>query len=64
MLTAKKVERVKRPGRYRDGAIRGLYLQISPGGGKSWLLRYERSGETTLTAVLRKAGTLDVAIAY
>ena len=44
MLTTKKVEREKRPGRYRDGHIRGLYLQIGPTGGKSWLLRFERDG--------------------
>jgi integrase len=44
MLTAKKVERLKVPGRYRDGHIRGLYLQIGPTGGKSWGLRFERDG--------------------
>ncbi len=44
MLTAKKVERLKQPGRYRDGHIRGLYLQIGPTGGKSWGLRFERDG--------------------
>jgi integrase len=44
VLTVKKVEREKRPGRYRDGEIRGLYLQIGPTGGKSWLLRFERDG--------------------
>jgi integrase len=44
MLTAKRVEREKRQGRYRDGHIRGLYLQIGPTGGKSWLLRFERDG--------------------
>jgi integrase len=45
MLTAKRVERLKRPGRYRDaGGIRGLYLQVGPTGGKSWLLRFERDG--------------------
>jgi integrase len=44
VLTTKKVEREKRPGRYRDGHIRGLYLQIGPTGGKSWLLRFERDG--------------------
>jgi integrase len=44
MLTAKRVEREKRPGRYRDGEIRGLYLQISDTGAKSWVLRYERHG--------------------
>jgi integrase len=44
MLTAKRVEREKRPGRYRDGAVRGLYLQVGPTGGKSWGLRFERDG--------------------
>ena len=44
MLTTKQVEREKRPGRYRDGHIRGLYLQVGPTGGKSWLLRFERDG--------------------
>ena len=44
MLTAKKAERLKNPGRYRDGHIRGLYLQIGPTGGKSWGLRFERDG--------------------
>jgi integrase len=42
MLTAKKVERVKAPGRYHDG--HGLYLQVVNAANKSWGLRYERSG--------------------
>jgi integrase len=42
MLTAKKVERVKAPGRYHDG--HGLYLQVRSPGNKSWGLRYERNG--------------------
>ena len=41
MLTAKKVERTNKPGRYRCGLVRGLLLQISEGGTKSWVLRYE-----------------------
>lgn len=41
-LSVKKVERLNEPGRYGDG--RGLYLQVSPTGSKSWLFRYERSG--------------------
>ncbi len=41
-LTALEIERKKAPGRYSDG--RGLYLQIGPTGGKSWLFRYTRSG--------------------
>lgn len=43
MLTAKKVERAK-PGRYRDGEVKGLYLQVRSAKNKSWLLRYERDG--------------------
>jgi integrase len=42
MLTAKRVERVKAPGRYFDG--HGLYLQVRNANNKSWLLRYERAG--------------------
>jgi integrase len=45
MLTAKKVERTKTPGRYRDGLVRGLYLQISDNGAKSFVLRFERHGK-------------------
>jgi integrase len=41
-LTAKKVERVKAPGRYFDG--HGLYLQVVNSNNKSWLLRFERDG--------------------
>jgi hypothetical protein len=42
MLTAKRVERTKTPGRYFDG--HGLYLQVRNANNKSWLLRYERAG--------------------
>ena len=42
MLTAKKVERSKKAGRYRCGLVKGLLLQISDSGAKSWVLRYER----------------------
>ncbi|MFO1100197.1 MAG: Arm DNA-binding domain-containing protein [Xanthobacteraceae bacterium] len=41
-LTAKKIEKLKKPGRYHDG--HGLLLQVSPSGSKSWLLRYQRDG--------------------
>ena len=44
MLTAKKVERTKTPGRYRDGLVKGLLLQITDSGAKSWVLRYELHG--------------------
>ena len=44
MLTAKRVERTKTPGRYRCGLVKGLLLQISESGAKSWVLRYELNG--------------------
>jgi len=42
-LTAISVQRAKEPGRYADGG--GLYLQVGPTGGKSWLFRYTRHGK-------------------
>jgi integrase len=42
MLTVKRIERLTKPGRYGDG--RGLCLQLTESGTKSWLFRYERSG--------------------
>lgn len=42
-LTAVSVQRQKKPGRYADGG--GLYLQVGPTGGKSWLFRYTRLGK-------------------
>lgn len=45
MLTAKRVARlIKRPGRHRDGDVRGLYLLVPVAGRGSWVLRYERGG--------------------
>src|SRR5262245_55881230 len=41
-LTAKRVEHLHKPGRHADGD--GLYLQITPTGARSWVLRYERAG--------------------
>src|SRR5579871_127864 len=37
-LTALAVERAKRPGWYADGG--GLYLQVTPEGGRSWSFRF------------------------
>ena len=45
MLTARRVERTKTAGRYRDGMVKGLLLQIARGGSKSRVLRYERDGK-------------------
>jgi integrase len=44
MLTSKKVERAKKPGRYRCGLVKGLLLQVTDTGAKSWVLRYELRG--------------------
>jgi len=44
MLTAKKVERAKKPGRYRCGLVKGLLLQVVDTGARSWVLRYELRG--------------------
>jgi hypothetical protein len=41
-LTAKGVETETKPGRYCDG--NGLWLQVGPTGGKSWLHRYMLDG--------------------
>jgi integrase len=41
-LTVKQLEKLRTRGRYLDE--HGLYLQVRPPGGKSWLLRYERFG--------------------
>jgi integrase len=41
-LSAVKIARLTKPGRYCDG--QGLYLQVSPGGSKAWLFRYMRDG--------------------
>src|SRR5437762_1737379 len=42
-LTALAVERCKKPGYHPDGG--GLYLQVSRGGGKSWVFRYMFRGK-------------------
>lgn len=42
-LTALKVARLSKPGRYGDG--KGLYLQITKPGVKSWIFRFERGGK-------------------
>jgi integrase len=41
-LTARRVQTETTPGSHGDGG--GLYLQIAPGGSKSWVFRYQRSG--------------------
>jgi integrase len=41
-LTVRQVAALAKPGFYGDG--QGLYLQVSPGGYKSWVLRYTCNG--------------------
>ena len=41
-LSARKIATLRKPGRHGDG--HGLYLQITPAGVKSWLLRYQVAG--------------------
>jgi integrase len=41
-LTKRRVAHEREPGRYGDGD--GLWLQVTPTGGKSWLLRYQLNG--------------------
>ncbi|MBC7103815.1 MAG: integrase arm-type DNA-binding domain-containing protein [Parvibaculum sp.] len=42
-LTAVKVARLTKPGRYGDGG--GLWLQVAAGGSRSWLFRFMRDGK-------------------
>lgn len=44
-LTARKVQTVTEPGMHSDGS--GLYLCVSPGGSKSWILRATIKGRRT-----------------
>jgi Arm DNA-binding domain len=41
-LSARKVETVRTPGRHSDGG--GLYLNVTEGGGRSWLFMYKVAG--------------------
>src|SRR5882762_2312324 len=42
-LTALAVDKAKRRGYYGDGG--GLFLQVSPGGAKSWVFRFKEAGK-------------------
>ena len=43
ILLSKQVENVKEPGYFFDEP--GLYMQVSKGGSKSWILRYVLDGK-------------------
>lgn len=38
-LSAIEVKRLSEPGRHAVGGVSGLYLQVTPGAGRSWILR-------------------------
>lgn len=40
MLTKKRIAKLTTPGRFKDSETRNLYLQVTPAGTRSWLLRY------------------------
>ncbi len=42
-LTATKIQKLKTPGMYTDGA--GLYLQVTSANAKSWVLRFSLHGK-------------------
>jgi integrase len=44
-LTAEQVRKLDKPGRYGDGG--GLYLNVAPGGSKSWIQRIRIDGNRT-----------------
>ena len=44
MLTQRKIERLTKAGRYRDGLMPGLYLVVGENGARSWVMRYELRG--------------------
>ena len=58
-LTATKVQKLKAPGMYPDGA--GLYLQVTGEDAKSWLLRYSLRGKAREMGLgsLRKVSLAD-----
>lgn len=60
-LTAKEVDAIRVPGRYAVGD--GLYLEVKPNLGKSWLYRYQFQGKRTQLGLggVSKANTLAVA---
>jgi integrase len=59
-LTAKRVERLKTPGRYSDG--NGLYLQVTNADNRSWIFRFERNGHEQ-TMGLGPTHTVSLALA-
>ena len=44
-LTPSRIERHRRPGLFADGG--GLYLQVMPGGSRSWIFQFDRGGKRT-----------------
>lgn len=59
-LSARRVTTEKSPGRHPDGA--GLYLSISPNGGRRWVFIFKRAGKTREMG-LGSASTVSLALA-
>ena len=57
-LTALAVARAREPGIYGDGG--GLYLQVAPGGARSWIFRYQLNGKRRYMGL---GGAADVTLA-
>jgi integrase len=59
-LTAKRIAKLKEPGRYADGNRTGLYLQVLSEKNRSWLFRYDRNGRGERWMGLGPLHTIDL----
>lgn len=50
-LSDTRVRALTEPGRYTDGTVPGLYLQVSKSGGKLWRLKYRLGGKENVYAI-------------
>ena len=55
-LTAKRVHKLTKPGRYHDGG--GLYFQVTSPSNRSWLLRYQRHGQERWMGWVRRVNSI------
>ena len=59
-LTVRQVNTITESGRHRDSEVKGLYLQVTPKGVRSWVLRYARGGRERMMG-LGPVGTFNLA---
>lgn len=50
-LSDSRLRSLAEPGRYTDGTVPGLYLQVSKSGGKLWRLKYRLHGKENVYAI-------------